>query len=594
MPLVIYAHFTVEFCSLMTYTMYWRLDDMNKGIGGSAGYGIGKIVVISDAKPEYENKTITDTDAEIARYEAAVAEFTEKTHAMAEAMKESVGEHNAEILEGHILLLTDPGMEEITKGSILGGSCAEAAFEGACDMFAQMFLMADDELIKQRATDVGDIKVRMLKILTGTPDINISEVPAGTILVAEDLTPSMTAGIVKENVAGIITAVGGKTSHSAILARALEIPAVLSVSGITDMVENGMTAVVDGCDGICILSPTDAEVAEYTAKREAYLKEKELLQVYRGKDTVTTDGIKVHLYGNIGNPEDAKQVAACDGEGVGLFRTEFLFMGASELPSEDEQFEAYKAAAETMEGREVIIRTLDVGGDKDIPYLGLEKEDNPFLGFRAVRYCLANEASYRVQLRALLRASAFGDIKIMVPLVTCVDEIRGVKALVRELMAELDVEGVAYNKDIEVGVMIETPAASLIADLLAKEADFFSIGTNDLTQYTMAVDRGNAKVAYLYSAYNPAVLRSMKYIIESANREGIMVGMCGEAAADPLLIPLLISFGLGEFSVSATSVLATRGTIAKWSKAEADELAAKALSLSTETEVAALLKENAR
>ena len=567
---------------------------MKKGIAGSAGYGVGKVVIISDAKPEYENRTITDTDAEIKRYDDAVAALTEKTHAMAEAMKESVGEHNAEILEGHILLLTDPGMDEITKGAIMSGTCAEAAFESTCDMFAGMFQMADDELTRQRATDIGDIKVRMLKILTGTPDVNISEVPAGTILVAEDLTPSMTAGIVKENVAGIITAVGGKTSHSAILARALEIPAVLSVDGIVDMVSDGMTAVVDGCDGICILDPSPEEIEEYQAKREKYLSDKALLEVYRGKDTVTADGVKVHLYGNIGNPEDAKQVAACDGEGVGLFRTEFLFMGASDLPSEEEQFQAYKAAAETMEGREVIIRTLDVGGDKDIPYLGLEKEDNPFLGFRAVRYCLQNKDSYRVQLRALLRASAFGDIKIMVPLVTCVDEIRSVKALVKELMAELDAEDIAYNKDIQVGAMIETPAASLIADLLAKEADFFSIGTNDLTQYTMAVDRGNAKVAYLYSSYNPAVLRSMKNIIEAANAAGIMVGMCGEAAADPLLIPLLISFGLGEFSVSATSVLATRGTIAKWSKAEADELAAKALSLATETEVAELLKANAR
>ena len=567
---------------------------MKKGIAGSAGYGVGKVVIISDAKPEYENRTITDTDAEIKRYDDAVAAFTEKTHAMAEAMKESVGEHNAEILEGHILLLTDPGMDEITKGAIMSGTCAEAAFESTCDMFAGMFQMADDELTRQRATDIGDIKVRMLKILTGTPDVNISEVPAGTILVAEDLTPSMTAGIVKENVAGIITAVGGKTSHSAILARALEIPAVLSVDGIVDKVSDGMTAVVDVCYGICILDPSQEEIDEYQAKREKYLSDKALLEVYRGKDTVTADGVKVHLYGNIGNPEDAKQVAACDGEGVGLFRTEFLFMGASELPSEEEQFQAYKAAAENMEGREVIIRTLDVGGDKDIPYLGLEKEDNPFLGFRAVRYCLQNKDSYRVQLRALLRASAFGDIKIMVPLVTCVDEIRSVKALVKELMAELDAENIAYNKDIQVGAMIETPAASLIADLLAKEADFFSIGTNDLTQYTMAVDRGNAKVAYLYSSYNPAVLRSMKNIIEAANAVGSMVGMCGEAAADPLLIPLLISFGLGEFSVSATSVLATRGTIAKWSKAEADELAAKALSLATETEVAELLKANVR
>lgn len=567
---------------------------MLKGIGGSAGYGVGKVVVISDAKPEYETHTITDTEAEVKRYEKAVETFVTKTQLMADAMRDRVGAQNAEILEGHILLLQDPGMEEIVRNGIADGTCAEAAFEAACDMFIQMFEMTEDELIKQRITDIGDIRVRLLKILTGTPDINISEVPAGTILVAKDLTPSMTAGIVKENVEGIITEVGGKTSHSAILARALEIPAVLSVADIVSKVADGIEAAVDGVNGTCILEPSADEKKDILAKKDDYLKQKEMLEIYRGKDTVTADGTKVHLFGNIGNPEDAKQVTVCDGEGVGLFRTEFLFMGATELPSEQEQFEAYKAAAEALDGRPVIIRTLDVGGDKDIPYLGLEKEDNPFLGFRAVRYCLQHADSYKVQLRALLRASAFGDIKIMVPLVTCVDEIRSVKILVKELMKELDAEGIAYNKDIEVGVMIETPAASLIADLLAKEADFFSIGTNDLTQYTMAVDRGNAKVSYLYSAYNPAVLRSMKNIIETANAAGIMVGMCGEAAADPLLIPLLISFGLAEYSVSATSILATRATIAAWTKEEADALAKQALSLATEEEVARLLKQAAK
>ncbi len=567
---------------------------MYRGIGGSAGYGVGKAVVISDVKPEYVVRTITDTDAEIKRYEDAVAVFTEKTRRMADAMKERVGEHNAEILEGHILLLNDPGMEEIIKGAISGGTCAESALESACDMFSSMFMMADDELTKQRATDVADIKLRMLKILTGVPDTNVADVPAGTILVARDLTPSMTAGIIKENVEGIITEVGGKTSHSAILARALEIPAVLSIDGIVDKVTDGMNIAVDGNNGICIVDPTVEEIAEYVGRKKEWLVQKETLKVFMGKETVTADGKAVSLYGNIGKPEDAEQVKSCDGEGIGLFRTEFLFMGASQLPSEDQQFEAYRKAAEIMEGKEVIIRTLDVGGDKDIPYLGLAKEDNPFLGFRAVRYCLANEASYRVQLRALLRASAYGHIKIMVPLVTCVDEIRAVKAMVEVIKKEFDAAGIPYDKDIQVGVMIETPAAALIADILAKEADFFSIGTNDLTQYTMAVDRGNAKVAYLYSAYNPAVLRSMKYIIESANKAGIMVGMCGEAAADPLLIPLLISFGLNEFSVSATSVLATRAVINKWTKEEADLLAEKALSLATEKEVMELLKSSVR
>ena len=352
-----------------------------------------------------------------------------------------------------------------------------------------------------------------------------------------------------------------------------------------------MEVALDGVHGECILEPDEQQKKEYLIKRAEFIKQREMLQIYKGKETVTADGEKLMLFGNIGKPEDASQVLLNDGEGIGLFRTEFLFMGASKLPTEEEQFAAYKQAAEIMAGKSVIIRTLDVGGDKDIPYLGLEKEDNPFLGFRAVRYCLKNEDVYKVQLRALLRASAFGDVKIMIPLVTCVEEVRAVKALVKKLMAELDAEGRKYNKDIEIGVMIETPAASLIADLLAKEADFFSIGTNDLTQYTMAVDRGNARVSYLYSAYNPAVLRSMKHIIETGKAAGITVGMCGEAAADPLLIPLLVSFGLDEYSVSATSVLATRGILSKWSKKEADELAEKALSLSTEAEVAELLKE---
>lgn len=446
---------------------------MVKGIGGSAGYGVGKVVVISDAKPEYVVKNVTDTEAEVKRYEDAVALFEKKTQAMADTMRSQVGEHNAEILEGHILLLKDPGMEEITRSTIKGGTCAEAAFESACDMFIQMFQMTGDELLQQRVTDINDIRMRMLKILTGTPDVNVAEVPAGTVLVAADLTPSMTAGIVKENVVGILTEVGGQTSHSAILARALQIPAVLSINGIVSKVQNGMEVALDGVHGECILEPDERQKNEYLTRRAEFIKQREMLQIYKGKETVTADGEKLMLFGNIGKPEDASQVLLNDGEGIGLFRTEFLFMGAGRLPTEEEQFAAYKQAAEIMAGKSVIIRTLDVGGDKDIPYLGLEKEDNPFLGFRAVRYCLKNEDVYRVQLRALLRASAFGDVKIMIPLVTCVEEVRAVKNLVKKLMAELDAEGRKYNKDIEIGVMIETPAASLIADLLAKEADFF-------------------------------------------------------------------------------------------------------------------------
>lgn len=565
---------------------------MYKGIGASAGIGIGNIVIIKEQSLEYTARTVTDVEAEIARINGAIDTFSAKTQAMAEDIKQRLGEKEAEILEGQLLMVMDPSLTSEMENLIKAGQCAESALETVCDMFIQVFSMAEDELTRQRATDIHDIKTRVLKILLGVEEVDISAVPAGTVLVARDLTPSMTAGIKKDNVVGILTEVGGKTSHSAILARALEIPAVLSIEGIVSKVENGQMVILDGSTGDVFLNPSEEEVATYSAKRDAYLEEKKALGKFIGQATMTADGKKVELVANIGTPEEATKVVECDGEGVGLFRTEFLFMDRTSIPTEEEQFEAYKKAAIILRGKPVIIRTLDVGGDKEIPYLGLEKEENPFLGYRAVRFCLDREEIYRPQLRALLRASAFGEIRIMVPLVTCVDELTSVKALVKEIMAELDKEGIAYNKEIQIGVMIETPAASLIADLLAKEASFFSIGTNDLTQYTMAVDRGNAKVAYLYSAYNPAVLRSIKRVIECGKAEGIMVGMCGEAASDPMLIPLLISFGLDEFSVSATSVLATRKTISQYTKEEADKIAEGAMKLTTEKEVAEYLKAN--
>ncbi|MGN0396000.1 MAG: phosphoenolpyruvate--protein phosphotransferase, partial [Coprococcus sp.] len=385
---------------------------MYKGIGGSAGYGVGRIVVISNGKPEYVRRTVRNTDSELKRFEEAVEIFAEKTQKMADSMRNKVGDYNAEILEGHIMLLNDPCMQDEMKNLINMGECAETAVDSVCDMFEDVFSSADDELTKQRAADICDIRIRLLRILTDTPDVDIANVPKGTIIVARDITPSMTAGIVKENVEGIITELGGKTSHSAILARALGIPAVLSVKGIVSAVSDGMTAVIDGNEGICILEPSEKECMEYMDKKADFIKAKEALIAYKGKDTTTKDGISIHLYGNIGNPDDALKVIEGDGEGIGLFRTEFLFMGKNELPSEEEQFEAYKSVAETMKGKDVIVRTLDVGGDKDIPYLGLRKEENPFLGFRAVRYCLANEELYRIQLKALLRASAYGKIKI--------------------------------------------------------------------------------------------------------------------------------------------------------------------------------------
>ena len=568
---------------------------MYKGIGASAGIGIGKVVVIKEQSLDYKKETITDAEAEKKRLSEAIEVFIDKTAKMAEAMKVTAGEQESEILEGHILMIQDPAIKEQIDAKIDDEKInAEAAVEEACDFFAQIFAMAEDELTQQRASDLGDIKTRLIKILLGIEEVDISAVPEGTVLVAEDLTPSMTAGINPANVEGVLTEIGGKTSHSAIICRSMEIPAVLSVENIVSIVKDGDVVVLDGATGEAYVNPEDSVLEDYKAKKAAYLEEKAALSKFIGQASQTADGHVVELVANIGGPDEAAKVVECDGEGVGLFRTEFLFMDRDSVPTEEEQFKAYKTVAETLEGKPVIIRTLDIGGDKALPYLGLETEENPFLGFRAVRFCLKRPDIYRPQLRALLRASAFGKIRIMVPLVTCVDELRAVKALLEEIKGELDAEGIAYNKDVEVGVMMETAAASLIADILAKEADFFSIGTNDLTGYTMAADRGNSDVAYLYSAYNPAVLRSIKNIIGAANAEGIMAGMCGEAASDPLLVPVLLAFGLNEFSVSATAILATRKVMSLWTMDEAKALAEEVMQLTTEAEVKALLEERAR
>lgn len=563
---------------------------MYKGIAGSEGIGIGTVVLIEEHEINIETKRVEETGAEIERLQNAIEKFVADTNAMAEKMDITVGKKDADILRGHIQMLQDPMIEEQISALIISEKItAEMAVEQVLEQTAEMFSQIPDELLQQRATDFRDIKTRMLKILLGIEDVDISQVPAGTVIVARDLTPSMTAGINPENIEGILTEVGGRTSHSAILARAMEVPAVLSIENICSIAKNGDKVVLDGTSGEAILNPDDETVEKFKKMYSDYQNEKALLKEYAGKPSQTKDGVKVELVCNIGKPADANKAVECDGEGIGLFRTEFLFMDRDSMPTEEEQFEAYKEVAEKMKGKPVIIRTLDIGGDKDVPYLGLEHEDNPFLGFRAIRYCLQRKDIYDIQLKALLRASAFGKIKIMVPLVTGVDELRQVKAMIKDIMAELDKEGVAYNKNIEVGVMMETPAACMMADALAKEAAFFSIGTNDLTGYTMAVDRGNAKVAYLYSTYNPAVLRAIKRIIECGKKEGIMVGMCGEAAADSKLIPLLLAFGLDEFSVSATSVLKTRKTISDCIMDECKELADKVMACVTEEEVLEIL-----
>ena len=563
---------------------------MYKGVNASEGIGIGNVMVAVEPDLSFEPHEVADAAAEKQRYADALVVFCEKTQAQADHMKETVGEAEAEIMSGHIMLAQDPGMTDSINQAIDGGTCAEQALVDTSTMFENMFLAMDDEMFRLRAADIADIRTGILAELLGKEVVDLSVLPEDTIVVVHDLTPSMTATIDKPHVAGIVTETGGRTSHSAIIARALEIPAVLSVANSCSALRNGMRAIVDGTEGVVIADPEADVLEKYTKAAADFAAEKAALESFRGQKTVTADGIEKILACNIGSPDDVANALDHDCEAIGLFRSEFLFMDSPELPSEDEQFEAYRKVATALKGAPVIIRTLDVGGDKEIPYLHMQKEDNPFMGFRAVRYCLANPDQYKVQLRALLRASAFGDVKIMIPLVTCVEEVKAVKELVEECKHELADEGRKFDENIQVGIMVETPAASLIADKLAEVADFFSIGTNDLIGYTMCADRGNDTISNLYQVYYPSVLRSLKNIIESGSKAGIMVGMCGEAAADPLLEPLLVSWGLEEFSMSAPSILRARKTISQWSKAECDALAEKVLALDTAAEVKAALE----
>ena len=562
-----------------------------KGINASDGVGLGRAVCVREESLDYSSVPYSGKEAEKARLKNAMEEFNQRTAAMAERIREQTGPKEAEILTGQITMLADPFMLSQMQEAIDGGSCAEAAADSVLGMYADMFSGVDDELMRQRATDVRDIRSRLLYILLGAAGVDLSALPAGTILVAHDLTPSMTVGLNKENVAGIVTETGGRTSHSAILARALQLPAVLSIPKALELIEDGDGLIVDGGEGVVVLNPDVRTRGEYLTKQKDYQEKVAALEIYRNKPTADADGKYYHLYANIGSAAEAEAAAQSGAEGIGLFRTEFLFMDRTSLPDETVQYEAYHAVSKIMAGKEVIIRTLDVGGDKAIEYLGMEKEENPFLGHRAIRYCLDRPELYKVQLRALLRAGAEEkNIKIMLPLVTCVEEVRSARELLEQCKKELAEANVPFDKDIDLGIMIETPAAALIADLLAQECDFFSIGTNDLTQYTMAVDRGNAKVEKLYTPYQPAVLRSIRNVISAGKRAGIPVGMCGEAAADPGLIPLLMCWGLDEFSVSASSVLASRAQIHRWHEKDFCRITEEALGLSTASGVAGYLK----
>ena len=563
------------------------------GVGAAEGIGIGVAKVVREQNVEVEKKTVSDSETEVNNFMRVLDITKAETEEMSQALEKNASAKEAEILFGHIMLMSDPMLVDEIVNRIKGESvCAEYVIDEVCNQYAAVFASMDDELMQQRATDMLDIKTRLIKKILGIENTDLSKLPYGSILVAKDLTPSMTAGLNPNNVLGIVTQFGGKTSHSAILARALEIPAVVGLSNLPEDISDDTDILLDGESGEVIILPTDAEKSDYENKKKKYDTNKEMLKKYRELPSISKDGKKVEIAGNIGSPEDVKKVIENGGEGIGLFRTEFLFMDRDCMPTEEEQFESYKEVATAMEGKPVIIRTLDIGGDKEIHYMGIVQDENPFLGYRAIRLCLDRKDDiYIPQLRALLRASAFGNIKIMLPLITSMDEIRDAKALISDIKKELDEKNIAYNKNIEVGIMVETAAASLLADIFAKEVDFFSIGTNDLIQYTMSVDRGNVKIAGLYSPFSPAVLRSINRIITEGKKAGIMVGMCGEAAADPLLIPVLLAWGMDEFSMSASSILKSRQIISGCDSKDLKAKVDKVLEMSTESEIKEYLKK---
>ena len=566
---------------------------MLKGIGASVGIGIGNAVAIKDVELNIKKRTIDNCETELELFNKALEHTKQKSKSMAETLRKRVGNKEAEILDGHVLLMSDPMLiAEVETGIRTQMLNSEYVLEDVCERFAAIFESMDNELMQQRATDMRDIKTRLQKAVLGLEDVDLSELEADSILIAKDLTPSMTAGLDPEKVAGIITQFGGTTSHSAILARALEIPAILSVAEILDKVSDKDLICMNGESGELYINPSQEIIEDFKKKQIEQIEFKKVLETYKGKESVSKDGRKVEIAANIGKPDDVKKVLEYDADGIGLFRTEFLFMDRDSIPSEEEQFEAYKKVAVAMGDKPVIIRTLDIGGDKEIPYMNISKDENPFLGYRAIRLCLDRKDDiYRPQLRALLRASAFGNIEIMLPLITSIEEVYEAKKLIEEEKKNLDNQGIKYNKSVKIGVMIETAAATLIADILAKEVDFFSIGTNDLIQYTMSVDRGNDKVSYLYSVYNPAVLRAIKHVISEAKKAGIQVGMCGEAAADPKLIPLLLYWGLDEFSMSASYVLKSRKLVTDTDIQSLKDMEEAVMALESESKVRAFLEE---
>ncbi|MBZ6006511.1 MULTISPECIES: phosphoenolpyruvate--protein phosphotransferase [Paraclostridium] len=562
---------------------------MYKGTGASPGVALGKALVIEHSELNIEKKNIENVETEVEKLQAAVEESKKELEQVKERAKVELGEHEAEIFEAHLLVLQDPELIDQTIAKIKDEKVnADFALNEVKEMFVSIFESMDNEYMRERAADIKDVTNRVLRHILGIKVVDLSALSEEVILIAHDLTPSDTATMNKKMVLGFLTNIGGRTSHTAIMARTLEIAAVVGLSDVTENVKDGDFIVFNGETGQVIVNPDEKVINEYRDLKAKFDEEKEALKQLIGKTSITLDGRHVELAGNIGSPNDLEGLIKNDAEGVGLYRTEFLYMDKEDdFPSEEEQYEAYKAVLEGMNGKPIVIRTLDIGGDKELKYFKMDEEMNPFLGYRAIRLCLDRTDIFKTQLRALYRASVHGKLRIMFPMISSLEELLKSKEIIKEVLSEMDAEGIEYAKDVEVGMMIEIPSAAVISDILAKHVDFFSIGTNDLIQYTCAVDRMNQKISYLYNQFNPAVLRLIKMVIDNAHKEGKWVGMCGEAAGDQRMIPILLGMGLDEFSMSPISILPARKFITSVNYEDMKKFANEVLTMGTAEEIKA-------
>lgn len=560
---------------------------MYKGTGASPGIALGKALVIEHSELVIEKKTIENIDKEIQKLESAVKVSKEELTKVKEKALAELGEHEAEIFEAHLLVLEDPELIGSAISKIRDEKVnADYALNEIKEMFVAMFESMDNEYMRERAADIKDVTNRVLRHILGIKVVDLAGLDEEVVLIAHDLTPSDTATMNKNMVLGFLTDIGGRTSHTAIMARTLEIAAVVGLNDITKKVKDGDYIVFNGDTGEVIVNPDEETKAKYTSLKEEFEEYRKSLELLKGQASITTDGRHVELAGNIGSPNDVEGLIKNDAEGVGLYRTEFLYMDKEDsFPTEEEQYEAYKAVLEGMNNKPIVIRTLDIGGDKELPYFEMEAEMNPFLGYRAIRLCLDRKDIFKTQLRALYRASVHGKLRIMFPMISSLEELLDAKEVIKEVLKELDAENIAYSNDVEVGMMIEIPSAAVISDVLAKHVDFFSIGTNDLIQYTCAVDRMNQKISHLYNQFNPAVLRLIKMVIDNAHKEGKWVGMCGESAGDQRMIPILLGFGLDEFSMSPISILPARKLITSLSYADMQKFADEVLAMGTAKEI---------